>query len=85
MTHFSGHQWLAQQRKRPMPRWLALGICALAFSVPVAGLILIVGPVLLRRPNFATERLELICVGSAAVIIGAVMSALIGRERSPRL
>jgi hypothetical protein len=85
VTHFNGDQLPTQQQERTMPRWLGLAISALAFSVPVAGLFLIVGPVLLQRPSFATERFELICVGSAAVMIGAVMAAFVGRERPPRL
>ncbi|MHB2210910.1 hypothetical protein [Methylobacterium sp. CM6257] len=85
MTHFNGDPLPTQQQERTMPRWLALAITALALNVPIAGLFLIMGPVLLQRPSFAAERFALICVGSAAVIIGAVMAAFVGRERSPCL
>jgi hypothetical protein len=85
VTHLSGHKLTAQQPERGLPRWLVFVIAAGTFSTPIAGMLLMVWPVLLQRPSFVADSIELICLAFAAVLIGGVMAPYIHRGRGQRL
>ena len=85
MTRLSGHKLPAQRPERGLPRWLVFVIATGAFSTPIAGMLLMVWPVLLQRPSFVTDSIELICLAFATVLIGGVMASYIHRGRGQRL
>lgn len=68
-----------------MPRWLAVTITVVAFSVPIAGMLMLLWPVLLQRTSVAADGTELICLAVATVLIGGVIASYVHRDQSPRL
>jgi hypothetical protein len=85
VTHLSGHKLPEQRPERGLPRWLVFVIATLAFSTPIAGMLLMVWPVLLQRTSLAADSIELICLAVATVLIGGVIASNIHRDRGQRL
>ncbi|MGT2482324.1 hypothetical protein ACU4GR_33625 (plasmid) [Methylobacterium oryzae CBMB20] len=85
MTHFNGGQRPAQQHQRAMPRWLAFAFTVVAFSVPVAGILMLVWPVLLQRTSLVGDGVELICLAVATVLIAGALASHVHRDRGQRL
>lgn len=85
MTHFSGHKLSEQRSERGMPRWLVFVIATVAFSIPIAGMLLMVWPVLLQRTSLVADSVELICLAVTTVLIGGVIASYIDRDRAHRL
>lgn len=74
-----------QQPERGMPRWLVYMIAVLAFSTPIAGMLLMMWPVLLQRTSLVFDGIELIRLAVATVLIGGVIAFYIHRDRGQRL
>lgn len=68
-----------------MPRWLRFMITTLALSVPIAGILMLVWPVLLRRTSIVADDVELICLAVATIISGGVLASYVHREPGERL
>lgn len=84
MTHFNGDQRPAQQQ-RAVPRWRAFAFTVLAFSVPVAGMLMLVWPVLLQRTSIVADDVELICLAVATVLFAGALASHVHRDRGQRL
>ena len=68
-----------------MPRWLAVAITVLAFSAPIAGMVMLVWPVLLQRTSIVADGVELICLAVASVLIAGALASYVHRQRGHRL
>ena len=85
MTRLVDHK-LREPRVEPgLPRWLVFVFATLAFSTPIAGMLLMVWPVLLQRTSLVVDGIELICLAAATFLIGGVIASYIHRDRSQRL
>jgi len=84
MTRLGDHKPTTRP-ERGMPRWLVLVIATVAFSTPIAGMLLMVWPVLLQRTSLVVDSIELICLAVATVLIGGVIASYIHRDRGQRL
>jgi hypothetical protein len=85
MTRLSGHKLPKQRPERRPPRWLVFVIATVTFSTPIAGMLLMVWPVLLQRTSLVVDGIELICLAAATFLIGGVIASYIHRDRSQRL
>jgi hypothetical protein len=85
MTRLSGHKPAEQRPERVLPQWLVFVIATLAFSTPIAGMLMMMWPVLLRRTSLIVDGIELICLAVATVLIGGVLASYIHRDRGKRL
>lgn len=85
MTRLSGHKLPEQHPERGLPRWLVFVIATVAFSTPIAGMLLMVWPVLLQRTSLIADGIELICLAVATVLIGGVIASYIQRDWGQRL
>jgi len=85
VTRLSGHKPPEQQLERGLPRWLELVITTVAFSTPIAGMLLMVWPVLLQRTTLVADSVELICLAVATVLIGGVIASYIHRDGGQQL
>ncbi|MDE4915104.1 hypothetical protein PQI07_31190 [Methylobacterium sp. 092160098-2] len=85
MTRLSGYKPPEERPERGLPRWLVFVIATLAFSTPIAGLFLMIWPVLLRRTSLVADGIELIFLAVATVLIGGAIASYIHRDRGQRL
>jgi hypothetical protein len=85
VTHFNSDWPPGQRQKGAIPRWLAVAITVLAFSAPIAGMLMLVWPVLLQRTGIAADDVELICLAAATVLIASAMASYVHRDRGIRL
>jgi hypothetical protein len=85
MTRLSGHKLSEQHPERGLPRWLVFVIATVAFSTPIAGMLLMVWPVLLQRTSLVADGVELICLAVATVLIGGTIASYLHRDRSQHL
>lgn len=68
-----------------MPRWLAVPITVLAFSAPIAGMLMLVWPVLLQRTSLGVDDVELNCLAIATVLIAGDLASHVHRDQGRRL
>lgn len=85
MTRLSGHKLPEQRPERRPPRWLVFVIATVAFSTPIAGMLLMMWPVLLKQTSLVVDDIELICLAVATILISGVIASYIHRDRSQRL
>ncbi|WCS24183.1 hypothetical protein LOK46_24050 [Methylobacterium sp. NMS14P] len=81
MTRLSAHKPPEQRLERGISRWLVFVIATVALSTPIAGMLLMVWPVLLQRTSLVVDGIELICLAVATVLIGSVIGSYIQRDR----
>ena len=81
MTRLGDHTPLEQQPKRGQPRWLVFVIATLAFSTPIAGMLLMMWPILLQRTSLVLDSIELICLAIATILIGGTITSYLNRDR----
>ncbi len=70
-----------QRPKRGLPRWLVFVIATLAFSTPIAGMLLMMWPVLRKRTSLVVDSIEMICLAIATILIGGTIASYLNRGR----
>jgi hypothetical protein len=64
-----------------MPRWLVVLITMVCFSPPIACLLLMAWPVLLRQPDVAIDSIEMASIAVATFLTGSVLAFYVHRQR----
>lgn len=85
MTRLIGHKLPEQRSQRGLPHWLVFAIATVAFSVPIAGMLLMVWPILLQRTSLVVDDVELICLAIATVLIAGTLASYVHRDQGRRL
>lgn len=81
MTHHGDFEIEKPQPERGMPRWLMLAITVVAFCLPIAGMLMLLWPLVLRRTSLAADGLELGCLAVATVVIAGTLTSYAHRLR----
>jgi hypothetical protein len=82
MTRLGGHRLPEPPPERGLPRGLVFLIATVAFSIPIAGMFLMMRPLLLLRTSFVVDDIELICLAIATILIGGTIASYLCRDRT---